>query len=56
VQKLKSAPRDFFTLGVKAENSKIFSICCKLSINAEHYDGLAFAPSLKKGYHQNLGS
>ncbi len=34
VQKLKSTPRAF-TLGVKAELEKIFSICPKLRINAE---------------------
>jgi hypothetical protein len=34
VKKLKSAPK-CFTLGVKAEIEKIFSICPKLLINAE---------------------
>jgi hypothetical protein len=43
VQKLKSAPRAFFTLGVK-----VFSICPKLLINAEIY-GLVLAPRLDKG-------
>jgi hypothetical protein len=50
VQKLKSAPRAF-TLGVKDEIEKNFSICPKLLINAELY-GLVLAPRLKKGYHQ----
>jgi len=40
-----------FTLEVKAELKKIFSICPKLLINAEVY-GLVLAPSLEKGYHQ----
>jgi hypothetical protein len=39
-----------FTLGVKAEIEKIFSICPNLPINAELY-GLVLAPGLKKGYH-----
>jgi hypothetical protein len=39
-----------FTLGVKAELEKIFSICPKLLIDAELY-GLALAPRLGKGYH-----
>jgi hypothetical protein len=34
VQKLKSAPKGF-TLGVKTEIEKNFSICPKLLINAE---------------------
>ncbi len=46
VQKLKSAPKGF-TLGVKAEIEKIFSICPKLLINAELL-GLVLAPRLKK--------
>jgi hypothetical protein len=50
VQKLKSAPRAF-TLGVKAELERIFSICPKLLINAELY-GHVSAPRLEKGYHQ----
>jgi hypothetical protein len=50
VQKLKLAPRAF-TLGVKTEIEKIFSICPKLLINAELY-GLVLDPRLKKGYHQ----
>jgi hypothetical protein len=45
VQKLKSAPKDF-TLRVKAEIEKIFSICPKLLINAELH-GLVLAPRLK---------
>jgi hypothetical protein len=45
VQKLKSAPRALFTLGLKAELEKIFSICPKLLINAELY-GLVLAPRL----------
>jgi hypothetical protein len=48
VQKLKSAPRGF-TLGIKTELQKIFSICPKLVINAELY-GLVLAPRLEKGY------
>jgi hypothetical protein len=47
VQKLKSAPKGF-TLGVKAEIEKVFSICPKLLINAE-LSGLRLAPRLKKG-------
>jgi len=43
VQKLKSAPRAFFTLGVE-----VISICPKLLINAELY-GLVLAPRLEKG-------
>jgi hypothetical protein len=40
-----------FTLGVKAEIEKIFSICPKLVVNAELYD-LVLAPRLKKkGYY-----
>ncbi len=40
-----------FTLRVKAEIEKIFSICPKLRINAE-LDGLVLAPKLQKGYEQ----
>jgi len=40
-----------FTLGVKAEREKNFSVCPKLLVNAELY-GLVLAPRLKKGYHQ----
>jgi hypothetical protein len=47
MQKLKSAPKGF-TLGVKAQIEKIFSICLKLLINAELY-GLVLAPRLEKG-------
>ncbi len=54
VQKLKSAPRAF-TLGVKTEIEKIFSICPKLLINAELY-GLVLDPRLKKRIPSNLGS
>jgi hypothetical protein len=50
VQKVKSAPKGF-TLGVKAELEKIFSICPKLLLNAKLY-GLVLAPRLEKGYHQ----
>jgi hypothetical protein len=39
-----------FTLRVKAEIEKIFSICPKLLINDELH-GLVLAPRLKKGYH-----
>jgi len=54
VQKLKSALRAF-TLGVKAEIEKIFSICRKLLINAELY-GLVLAQRLKERIPLNLGS
>jgi hypothetical protein len=46
VQELKA----HFTLGVKVELEKIFSICPKLLINAEFY-GLVLASGLEKGYH-----
>jgi hypothetical protein len=46
VQRLKLAPRAF-TLGIKAEIEKIFSICPKLLMNAELY-GLVLASRLKK--------
>jgi len=36
-----------FTLGVKADIEKNFSICPKLVINAEHY-GLAIGPKAEK--------
>jgi hypothetical protein len=52
VQKLKSTPRAF-TLGVKAELEKIFSICLNLLINVELYN-LVLAPRLRKGYPANL--
>ncbi len=42
--------RKGFTLRVKAEIEKIFSICFKLLINAKLY-GLVLAPRLSKGYH-----
>jgi hypothetical protein len=53
-QELKSAPKGF-TLGVKAEIEKIFSICPKLLINAKLY-GLVLAPRLKRRIPTNLGS
>jgi hypothetical protein len=40
-----------FTLGVKSEIGKIFSICPKLLINAKLH-GLLLVPRMKKGYHQ----
>jgi len=40
-----------FTLGVKAELEKIFSICPRRLVNAELY-GLVLSPRLKRGYHQ----
>jgi hypothetical protein len=49
-EKVEISPNGF-TLGVKAELEKIFSICPKLLINAELY-GLVLAPSLEIGYHQ----
>jgi hypothetical protein len=52
VQKLKPAPNGF-TLGVKAELEKIFSICPKLLINAELNMALYWPPRAgKKGYHR----
>jgi hypothetical protein len=53
-QELKSAPKGF-TLGVKAEIEKIFSICPKLLINAKLH-GLVLAPTLKRRIPMNLGS
>jgi hypothetical protein len=47
---LKSAPK-CFTLGVKAEIEKKFSICTNLLINAELY-GCVLAPRLNKGYRR----
>jgi hypothetical protein len=47
--KVEISPKGF-TLGVKAQLEKIFSICPKLLINAELYD-LVLAPRLEKGYH-----
>ncbi len=49
VQKLKSAPKNF-TLGVKVELEKSFSIYPKLLINVDLY-GLVVAPRLEKTYH-----
>jgi len=54
VQKLKSAPKGF-TLGVKADIEKNFSICPRLVINAEHY-GLVWAPMEKKKDTIKFGS
>ncbi len=48
--KVEISPKGF-TLGVKAELEKTFSICPKLLINAELY-GMVLAPRLKKGYHR----
>ncbi len=48
--KVEISPKGF-TLGVKADIEKSFSICPKLVINAEHY-GLVLAPRQKKGYHK----
>jgi hypothetical protein len=47
VQKLKSAPKGFYTRSLRLELGKFFSICPKLLINAELY-GLVLAPRLKK--------
>jgi len=52
VQKLKSAPW-LYTRSQGCKRKKKKSICPKLQINAALYDGLVFAPRLKKGYHQN---
>ncbi len=46
--KVEISPKGF-TLGVKAELEKIFSICFKLLINVELYN-LVLAPRLRKGY------
>jgi len=43
-----------FTLGVKADIEKNFSICPKLVINAEHY-GLSIGPKAEKRIPSNLG-
>jgi hypothetical protein len=48
--KVEISPKGF-TLRVKPETEKSFSICPKLLINAGLY-GLVLAPRLKKGYHQ----
>jgi hypothetical protein len=52
VQKLKSAPRVGFILGVKAEIKNKNSIRPKPLINAEFYGFVILASRLKKGYHQ----
>jgi hypothetical protein len=52
---LKQVSPKGFTLGVKAEIEKIFSLCPKLLINAEIY-GLVLAPRLKKRIPSILGS
>jgi len=51
--KVEISPKGF-TLGVKADIEKNFSICPKLLINAELY-GLVLAPRLKKRIPSNLG-
>jgi hypothetical protein len=48
--KVEISPKGF-TLGVKGELQKIFSICPKLLINTE-LDGLLLAPRLEKGYQE----
>jgi hypothetical protein len=48
VQKVEMGPKGF-TVGVKAEIEKIFSIYPKLLINAELY-GVELASRPKKGY------
>ncbi len=52
--KLEISPNGF-TLRVKAEILKFFSICPKLLINAEFY-GLVLAPRLKKRIPSSFGS
>jgi hypothetical protein len=54
LSKVEIGPKGF-TLGVKADIEKTFSICPKLVINAE-LCGLVMAPMLKKGIPTNLGS
>jgi hypothetical protein len=56
VEKLEISPPSAFTLGVKAELEKNFSICPKLLRNAELYE-LVLAPRLgkKKRIQSNLG-
>jgi len=49
VQKVEISPKGF-SLGVKAQLEKIFSICPKLQIIAELY-GLVLTPRLENGYH-----
>jgi hypothetical protein len=51
--KVEISPKGF-TLGVKADIEKNFSICPKLLINAE-LCGLVLAPRLKKRIPSNLG-
>jgi hypothetical protein len=51
--KVEISPKGF-TLGVKAEIEKNFSICPKFLINAELY-GLVLALRLKKRIPSNLG-
>jgi hypothetical protein len=51
--KVEISPKAF-TLAVKAEREKNFSICPKLLVNAELY-GLVWAPRLKKRIPKNLG-
>jgi hypothetical protein len=48
--KVEIGPKGF-TLGIKVEIEKIFSICPKLPINVELYS-FALTLRLKKGYHQ----
>ncbi len=48
--KVEMSPKGF-TLGVKAELGKIFSICPNSLIDAELYD-LVLGPRLKKGYQR----
>jgi hypothetical protein len=48
--KVEISPKGF-SLGVKAERGKNYSICPRLQKNAELY-GLVLDPRLKKGYHQ----
>jgi hypothetical protein len=47
VQKLKPAPNGF-TLGVKAELERIFSICLKLLRNVESFMAFVLAPRAGK--------
>jgi hypothetical protein len=49
--KVEMSPKGF-TVGVKAELGKIFSICPNLLIDVELYD-LVLVPRLKKGYQPN---
>jgi len=52
--KVEMSPEGF-TLGVKAELEKIFSICPNLLINVELYN-LVLAPRVEKRIPTNLGS